>query len=150
MHLKIAYMPILQQPSFLLQHVRAFVMMIISAERCCWHHYILKETEGLGVFMFRKHPILSSQFFDVTRNHWTVRSWEGIHISQKIYFCSIEKKHDRGVEPSSHGTGHMDRPIVRTVMETLPKYFVPRLGAFKYLIDKGLQNIIFLRGSAAR
>lgn len=67
--------------------VGLFVMVVMSAGRCCWHHYFLKETEGAGIFMFRKHPILSSWFFDVARHHWTVRSWEEIHIPQKIYFA---------------------------------------------------------------
>lgn len=126
------------------QHVRAFVMMIISAERCCWHHYFLKETEGLAIFMFIKHPILSSQFFDVARNHWTVKSWEEIHISQKIYFCSIKKEYNIGVELSAYETGHMERPIVKTAMGTLPKYFVQWLSPFTaYLINKGLQRLPF-------
>lgn len=62
-------------------------MMLMSAERCCWHHYFLKETEGPSILVFRKHPILSPRFFDVARHHWTVRSWEEIHIPLKIHFA---------------------------------------------------------------
>lgn len=119
-------------------------MMIISAERCCWRHYFLKETERPSIFMFTKDPILSPQFFDVTRNHWSVRSWEEIHIPQKKYFCSIKRVRNIGVELSAYETGHMERPMVKTTTKTLPRYLVPRLSPFTaYLINKGLQNIYF-------
>lgn len=32
-----------------------FVMMMISPERRCWHHYFLKETEGPSIFVFGEH-----------------------------------------------------------------------------------------------
>ena len=34
-----------------------FVMMVISTERCCWHHYFLKDTERPRIFMFRDNSI---------------------------------------------------------------------------------------------
>lgn len=38
----------------------------------------------------------------------------------------------------------MERPIVKTATETLPKYFVPWLSPFTaYLINKGLQRLPF-------
>lgn len=100
-----------------------FSMTIILAERCCWHHYFVRETEGPSLFLSRKHPILLSLLFDVARNHWTVRDWEEIHIPQggKKYVCSIKEKQTKKIEVqlSAYGIEPMKRPGVKTTTRTL-------------------------------
>lgn len=49
-----------------------FVMMMISPERCCWHHYFLKETEGPSIFVLREHLVccITSLMFPEITELW--------------------------------------------------------------------------------
>lgn len=64
-------------------------------------------------------------------------------LHTKIYFYSLKKEENRGLELSAYGTGHMVRRIVKTTMKALPRYFVPSPSpSTAYLIHKGLQTFI--------
>lgn len=88
--------------------------MIISAERCCWHHYFLKETEGPSIFMFRKHPILLSRFFDVARNHWTEKHRENSYSTESLFLLNKEGTRYWDRSFCFWNWTHMEKAMVRT------------------------------------
>lgn len=98
-----------------------FVMMMISPERRCWHHYFLKETEGPSIFVFGEHLVccVTALMLPEITELWEAERKFIFHRKHLFFFFPTKQEHNTWTEPPASGAGRTQRTTVRAITKTV-------------------------------